>query len=158
MKLVVGIADAKASASSEDEIITYSLGSCIGVTIYDRKAKVGGMLHFQLPSSKSNIERAQENPFLFADSGMKALVRWLRSLGSSISNVEIKMAGGAQIMDDAKVFAIGKRNYAAIREVLWKNGLFIENEDIGGRHARALKLCMADGRVVVSDKIATRVL
>ena len=158
MKLVVDISDAKVSGNLEDEILTYSLGSCIGVTAYDRKAKVGGMLHFQLPTSKGNLERAQENPFMFADTGMAKMVSMMKRLGSSGKNIEIKLAGGAQIMNDAQLFQIGKRNYASIREILWKDGLFIDNEDVGGRHARSLKLIMANGQVIVGDRDEKKIL
>ena len=158
VKLVVGISDAKVSASPEDEILTYSLGSCIGVTVYDRKVKVGGMLHFQLPNSKDNIERAQENPFMFADTGMKEMVRLMRNLGAEMKNIQIMIAGGAQIMNDARLFQIGKRNYAAIRQLLWKKGLFIHNEDVGGNHARSLKLIMSDGQVIVGNRDEKKIL
>ncbi len=157
MKLVVGISDAKVSASPEDEILTYSLGSCIGVAVYDQRVKVGGMLHFQLPSSVDNIERALENPFMFADTGMKEMLKMMYKLGADMKNIKIKIAGGAQIMNDAKIFQIGKRNYTAIRKLLWQNGLFIENEDIGGNHARSLKLNIADGQVIVG-KVDTKKL
>lgn len=152
VKHVVDISDAKVSVSPEDTIITYSLGSCIGVSMYDRQAKVGGMLHFQLPDSKKNEFRAISNPFMFADSGVERLINKLCQLGADVKSLQIKIAGGAQIMNDAKMFQIGKRNYAAIRQIMWKKGLFIEKEDIGGNCARSLVLSMSDGKVIVKTK------
>ena len=67
-KLIVGVSDAKASCEAEDTIITYSLGSCIGVCLYDPVVGVGGLLHNQLPESKMDPQKAVEKPFMFADS------------------------------------------------------------------------------------------
>ena len=47
--VVVGISDCKISGDSEDLLITYALGSCIAVILYDPVVKVGGMLHYMLP-------------------------------------------------------------------------------------------------------------
>ncbi|MGZ3387730.1 MAG: chemotaxis protein CheD, partial [Isosphaeraceae bacterium] len=49
--LVVGISDLKVSNNPADSMITYALGSCIAVAVYDPVAKVGGLLHFMLPDS-----------------------------------------------------------------------------------------------------------
>ena len=49
--LIVGISDIKISNASDDVIITYALGSCIGISVYDPVAKVGGLLHYMLPDS-----------------------------------------------------------------------------------------------------------
>ena len=158
MKHVVDISDAKVSVSTEDVIVTYSLGSCIGVSLYDRQAKVGGMLHFQLPDSRNNQEKAIVNPFMFADTGINVLIKKLCQLGADVKRLQVKIAGGAQIMNDAKMFQIGKRNYAALRQIMWKRGLFIEKEDVGGTFARSLVLNMSDGKVTVTTKNLTKEL
>ncbi len=152
MKHIVDISDAKVSTSDEDVIITYSLGSCIGVCMYDRQARVGGMLHFQLPDSHNNPDKAKVNPYMFADTGIKLLIERLCSVGADLRRLQVKIAGGAQIMNDARMFQIGKRNYAAIRQIMWKKGIFIEKEDVGGSSARSLVLNMADGKVTVTTK------
>lgn len=51
MNIVVGVSDMKVSKDPDSVLVTYSLGSCIGVAIWDRMAHVGGMLHFMLPES-----------------------------------------------------------------------------------------------------------
>ena len=67
---IVDISDGKVTDNIEDEFITYSLGSCIGVTVYDETSKIGGMLHFQLPSSRLKNANPDKSPYMFADSGM----------------------------------------------------------------------------------------
>lgn len=158
MKCIVDISDGKVSNKIEDELVTYSLGSCIGVTLYDAAAKVGAMLHFQLPAARLDTTGRKKSPFMFADTGMTELIKKLEALGANKKRAKVKIAGGAQIMEDAKMFNIGKRNYAAIRQYLWKNGMFIEKEDVGGKKPRNLRLRIKDGEVLVRSQGETTLL
>ena len=148
-RVVIDISDAKVSNDPSDVLVTYSLGSCIGVCLYDAVTHIGGMLHYQLPSSKMNQERAQRSPFMFADSGMKLLLNKLLSMGANKKRMDVRLAGGAAMATGPEGFDIGKRNYLSIRKVLWSNGMFINAEDVGGSVARSLYLDMADGTVTV---------
>jgi chemotaxis protein CheD len=148
-RVVIDISDAKVSSDQTDVLTTYSLGSCIGVALYDPVAHVGGMLHYQLPSSSIDEPKAQKNPFMFADTGMAILIKKLLSMGAGKKRMNIKIAGGATMQTGPKGFDIGKRNYLSIRKVLWKEGLFIDAEDIGGSSPRNMYLNMGDGSVTV---------
>lgn len=135
------------SNDSNAAIITYSLGSCIGVSIYDPVAKVGGLLHFMLPDSKISMEKAKQNPYMFADTGIPVLFKELYTYGAQKNRIIIKIAGGAQVMDASAFFNIGKRNYAALRKMFWQNGLLIAGEDVGGNVNRTLRLELNTGQV-----------
>ena len=148
-RIVVNVSDAKISDDPSDIIVTYSLGSCIGVCLYDMDRKIGGMLHYQLPDSKMNPERAKENPFMYADSGMKILVDKMISMGASKKRLQVKIAGGAAMDSGPKGFDIGKRNHLAIRKMLWKNGMLISSEDVGGSSPRNLYINIENGIVTV---------
>ncbi len=152
MKLVVGISDGKVSNKAEDVIVTYSLGSCIGVILYDPKTHIGGLLHYQLPASSINPDRAQQIPCMFADTGMNWILKELASKGVNKKSLKVTLAGGAEMMKDKSMFNIGKRNHAAIRKILWTNGLFVEKEDVGGKHARTVYLTLADGSIEIKGK------
>ena len=93
---------------------------------------MGGLLHYQLPDSKMSPERAAEKPFMFADTGLKALVRKLEALGAKKRRLHVKIAGGAAMSNGPKGFDIGKRNCLAIRKLLWKYGVFLDAEEVGG--------------------------
>jgi chemotaxis protein CheD len=93
--------------------------------------------------------RAQSKPFMFADSGMRLLVDKLLSMGAMKKRLQVRLAGGATMATGPQGFDIGKRNYLAIRKILWSNGMIIDAEDIGGNTARNLYLDMADGTVTV---------
>jgi len=150
--ITVDIADAKVSTDPARVLATYSLGSCIGVCLYSRAGNAGAMLHCLLPDSSANPQKAQENPYLYADTGMKTLLEQLRALGIKKNQIKVKIAGGAQRLKvTTEGFDIGKRNYLAIRKTLWKNGLFIDAEDVGGCSPRTLYMIISDGAVIVKS-------
>ena len=93
MDLVVDIADFQVSADSSADLITYSLGSCIGVSIWDPEAHVGGMLHYMLPESSISPEKAKLNPAMFGDTGIPSLFRAAYELGASKKRIIVKVAG-----------------------------------------------------------------
>lgn len=149
MQQVVDIADMKVSASSDDELVTYSLGSCIGVSIWDPVARVGGMIHYMLPDSGLSPEKAKANPMMFADSGIPRMFKAAYKLGASKKRLIVKVAGGSQLLDDNGTFNIGKRNHVVLRKIFWKNGILIESEHVGGSLSRTLRLNIKTGRVTL---------
>jgi chemotaxis protein CheD len=148
-RVIVNVSDGRVSNDPTDVIATYSLGSCIGVCLYDPVVHVGGMLHYQLPSSMMDAKRAQENPMMFADTGMNILMREMLALGASKKRMQVKIAGGAAMDNGPKGFDIGKRNHLAIKKILWQNSMFLDAEDIGGTSARNLYMNVASGVVTV---------
>jgi len=148
--LTVGVGDCKVSNSSEATLATYALGSCIAVAIHDPVAMVAGLLHFMLPESSLNPDKASENPFMFADTGIPALFHAAYRLGAEKRRLVVWAAGGAQVMDQSGVFNIGKRNNLALRKILWKAGVMITGEEIGGTTARTVRLEIATGRFLIS--------
>ncbi len=148
-RLIVHVSDAKFSNDPADILVTYSLGSCIGVCLYDQATNIGGMLHYQLPNSTIDTDKAKEKPFMFADTGMKILVQKMLSAGANRKRMQVKIAGGASMKTGLKGFDIGKRNHLAIRKILWKNGMFIDAEDVGGSSPRNMYMNIANGFVTV---------
>jgi chemotaxis protein CheD len=151
MKQIVSIADMKVTKNPEDSLITYSLGSCIGVMIYDPVAKVGGLLHFMLPDSQIDPQKAQKNPWMFADTGIPSLFKEAYKLGATKERLDVKVAGGSQIMDGAGFFNIGKRNYMTLRKIFWSHGILIRAEDVGGSGNRTVTLDVSSGKVLVKS-------
>ena len=149
MNIIVGIGEYKVTDNPAAVLITYSLGSCIGVTVYDPVVKVGGMLHFMLPEARISPDRAKERPGMFADTGFPLLLEECQKLGADRKRMSVKVAGGAQILDAGDHFKIGKRNYVALRKVLWQNRIFIDGEDIGGCVNRTMRLELSTGKVLV---------
>ncbi|PKN68169.1 MAG: chemotaxis protein CheD [Deltaproteobacteria bacterium HGW-Deltaproteobacteria-15] len=146
MNIIVGVSDMKVSKEPDSVLVTYSLGSCIGVSIWDRVAHVGGMLHFMLPESSLDPEKAQVNPFMFADTGIPALFKAAYALGAKKQQMKVIVVGGAQVLDQQGFFNIGKRNHMAIRKIFWKNNVMVDYENVGGNTNRTLKLAVRDGK------------
>ncbi len=153
MVIVVGMSDMKISKDPGDILVTYSLGSCIGVAAYDPAAKVGGLLHLMLPDSSLNSGKAQSNPFIFADTGVPAMIRALTESGALKNRMKIVVAGGAQILDPAAPFKIGRRNFGATRECLKKLHLFADYEEVGGHVDRTLRLIMETGSTLIQTSM-----
>jgi len=150
--IVVGIADMAVTDRPEDLVVTYSLGSCLGVTLYDPYIKVGGMIHCMLPLARVDPEKAHKSPFMFVDSGLPLIFRELYEMGAKKNRLIVKAAGCSQLLDDKKLFEIGKRNYTVFRKILWKNNILISGEHIGGSFSRTLFLDIATGEVIVRVK------
>lgn len=144
--VVVGMADMKVSADPDATLATYALGSCIGLAVHDPVARVAGLLHFMLPDSNLDKEKARMQPFMFADTGIAALVRSAVELGAMKRRLVVRAAGGAQVMDPNGVFNIGKRNSLAMRKVLWKEGLLLAGEELGGAESRSVRLEVGSGK------------
>ena len=158
MNIVVNVSDARVSRDLNDILVTYSLGSCIAVSLYDPVAHCAGMLHYQLPTSTLDANRARENPCMFADTGMAALLGELAALGAQPRRLQVKLAGGAEILDDSGVFSIGKRNHTAIRKILWQRGLLLTAEQVGGSQPRTVYLHVADGTTIIKSRGETATL
>lgn len=150
--IVVDIAEIKISNDPNSVLVTYALGSCIAVIIYDPVIKAGGMIHFMLPLSKTNPEKAKAKPGMFADTGIPLLFKSMYELGCKKENMIVKITGGGKLYEDNGVFEIGKRNYTVLRKLLWKNSVIITSEDIGGAKSRTARLFIDNGNVTVRSK------
>jgi chemotaxis protein CheD len=151
-RITVDIADLAVTKDPAAVVTTHSLGSCIGVTIWDPQVRVGGMIHYMLPDATLSPDKAQAKPAMFATTGVPLLFRSAFALGASKQRLVVKVAGGSSLLDDKGTFNIGKRNYVMLRKLLWKNGILIQAEDVGGSISRTLVLNLADGRVLIRNR------
>ncbi len=143
--LKVGIADYKVG-KAPDKIVSYGLGSCIGITLYDAVNKVGGLVHIMLPDSTQ--ARATENLSKFADTGIPLLLKEVLALGAVKSRVVAKLAGGSQMFQFAgtsDIMSIGNRNAQFAKDTLRKNGIRIISEDLGGTYGRTVEIDLENG-------------
>lgn len=150
--LVVGVADLKLSKTPGERLVTYALGSCLGLVIHDPVAKVTGLLHVMLPESGIDPTKAARNPAMFVDTGVPALFKASYALGAKKERMIVKVAGGAHAgaTPDADSFQIGKRNVLALRKLLWKNNVILHAHDVGGQQtSRTLYVDVATGAVTM---------
>lgn len=158
VEVVVGISEYAVSTDPEDTLVTYALGSCVGLAMHDREAGVAGMLHSMMPVSRSNAEKAVEVPGMYVDTGAVALLKAMFERGATRANLVAKVAGAASTVDEDRLFRIGDRNYLVLRKVLWKNGILIASEDVGGRESRTVYLAVGTGQTLVRSNGSVREL
>ena len=141
-KITVGIADMKIAKSGM--LITYALGSCIGLCFQDPKTKVSALLHIMLPL---NMEAGRKNTMKYADTGIKETLRQMEAKGAKRSRITAKIAGGAKMFEDSggSLGNIGQRNIDSVRLNLKKEGIRLLKEDVGGSVARTLLFDPATG-------------
>lgn len=148
---VVGLAEFRVSDDPEETLVTYALGSCLGITVWDPVAQVGGLLHVMLPSGEMDPDQARTNPARFVDTGVPALFRACYALGARKERMITRVAGGAAMAVEggSDRFQIGRRNVLALRNVLWKAGVLLEAQDVGGHQSRTIWLQVGSGECVV---------
>ncbi len=150
--ITVGIADLRVSDDQHCVLVTHGIGSCIAVAVYDPGRRAGGLLHYMMPLSSVSPEKAEQNPAMFADTGLPLLFRSLYDLGSHKRDLVVKVVGGGSSTNGDSMFEIGRRNYTVLRKIFWQNQVLIAGEDVGGRVSRTVFLHLADGRLFIKSQ------
>ena len=146
--IVVGMADLKV-AKAPDILTTLGLGSCIGITLYDRAKKIGGMAHIMLPTYKGF---EGQNIAKFADSAIIELVNQLGRIGAQRGALVAKIAGGAHMFGRSQnndMLKIGERNAAASLAILNQLRIPVRANDTGGTHGRTIELYLDTGSLKI---------
>ena len=135
--LTIGIGDLKV-CKAPDILVTYALGSCVGICLLDSTARVGGLSHIMLPDSTAGVNGASA-PMRFADTAIPLLIKEMEKLGASRGRLRAKIAGGATMFAIANdKFNIGDRNVAKVKAMLAKERIPILAEDTGADYGRTL--------------------
>ena len=158
-RIVVGIGEYAVSNDRASVILTHALGSCIAVCLWDPAAKVAGLIHVLLPDSRINPARAGEQPAAFADTGLPLLFRTAYEYGVDKKRCQVRLVGGADITGAGSAAAgagkdagsVGKRNLLAVRSLLWRNGVLVQKEAVGGSEPRTVSMDVGDGSLKISS-------
>lgn len=132
-----------------DVLVTIGLGSCVGVAIYDRRNKIGGLVHIMLPENKKNAKKAK-----YADTGIPFLIEKMVKLGASKRRLTAKIAGGARmfnISDESSNMNIGERNIEAVHRILEQEKIELLGEDVGKNYGRSMRFFTGDGNVLITS-------
>jgi len=146
--IVVGMADLKV-AKHPDQLTTLGLGSCVGITLFDRAKQIGGMAHCMLPTYKGF---EGQNIAKFVDSAVIELINQLVRIGASRTALVAKIAGGAHMFgrsQNSDMLKIGERNAAAGLAILRQLSIPVKANDTGGSHGRTIILSMDDGSLKI---------
>ncbi|MFM1801389.1 MAG: hypothetical protein RJA81_741 [Planctomycetota bacterium] len=123
------------------------LGSCVGVAIYDRVGKIGGVAHILLPNSRGS----KEMPGRFADTAVPLMVEeFCRLRGPAVkSSLVARLAGGAKMFETKGGVPIGEVNHRAVLEILELLKIPVLAKDIGGEQGRNMTFDTRSGRLFV---------
>ena len=144
--LIVGISDYKLERNP-NVIATYALGSCVGICLYDKFAKVGGLSHIMLPES-SMFSRNEINRMKFADTAVVDLVQALIRIGADRKRLTAKIAGGAKMFEvqpGSPMGTIGERNINSVKNILYSLKIPIIGEDTGLNYGRTVYFDLETG-------------
>lgn len=146
----VGISDLNI-ARSPDALVTFALGSCIGICLYDRVTKVAGLSHIMLPN---NTNRDPKQAYRFADTAIAILVQKMTAAGADKRRLTAKIAGGARMftaISNNALASIGRRNIEAVRKELSRLGIPIIADDTGKDFGRTVYFYAEDGSMHVKS-------
>jgi chemotaxis protein CheD len=153
-RVTVGIGELAVSNRAGDVIVTHALGSCVAVCLIDPMAKVVGLIHILLPESRINPARAADQPAAFADTGIPLLFDAAARHGADKKRCIVHLVGGAEVSSNAETgsgaFNVGRRNILAAKNTLWKHGVLIKAESVGGTLVRTVSLAVTGGRIQVT--------
>lgn len=133
-------------AQREGTLITYALGSCIGICLYDPQIKLAALIHIMLPL---NMEAGRKNEMKYADTGIRETLKQMMAHGANKARITAKIAGGAKMFEVAGNGAlgnIGQRNIESVRMTLRREGIRLLAENVGGNVARTLSFDAATGQ------------
>ncbi len=133
-----------------DVLITYALGSCLGLMVYDPVVRVGGLLHAMLPLSKINKQKAAIQPFIFVDIGVPAMFEALYDLGGQKNQMVVKATGCGNPIGKNELFNIGERNFAMLKTLLLEDDIVLESSDVGGPSNRTVHFDLSTGQALIS--------
>ncbi len=148
-RIVVGVGDMAVSADAQVVLSTYALGSCVGIAAFDPINRSGGLLHIMLPDSAIAPAKAAKYPAMFADTGFALFFRALRGTRAYQANIQLMVAGGANVLCGPDPYKIGERNARVALDLLAKRSYNVRHTEIGGGVNRALHLEMATGLVTL---------
>lgn len=146
----VNLSELKISQNPAETLVAFSIGSGMVVSIHDPIIKAGGVLNFVLPDSVTvQPEKAGRYPYMFADTGLLALLEALLDIGAKTENFKVVIAGGAQVMDQNAGFNVGLKNHQAVTAFFMKRNLGIDHQDVGGIYRRTLRLDIGSGYNII---------
>lgn len=146
----LGIADIKLSKSPEEAIRT-TLGSCVGIVLYDVDKKIGAISHIMLSKDPTGKDSGK-TPLKYGESALPILFQMMEENGSKLGQFGARIFGGASMfkgINSQFLQNIGESNIAVVKAFLESKKVPIIVEDVGGHDGRTITLYLDDGRVLL---------
>ncbi len=133
------------AVARNDGVLRTLLGSCIGLALYDRQRKVGGLAHVVLPEARGETDK----PGKFVDTAIPTLMQDMKKLAGGAIEPTARLVGGANMFATNVVEAIGKQNIEASERILEALGIPIVGRHCGGERGRRMSLDTATGLIII---------
>ena len=121
------------------------LGSCVGLALFDRRLKVGGLAHIVLPESQGKSDL----PGKYVDTAVPELVNQLEKLAERSVQLSAVVAGGASMFVGECSIKIGEMNVASCEMLLQQLQIPIVARHCGGQQGRRMTFNTATGKVLI---------
>jgi chemotaxis protein CheD len=148
----LGLGERAISRNSEDILVAYGLGSCLGISMIDPLTRISGLLHAVLPGAVNGLPPSDPTSHKYVDSGIENLLAAMVTEGANKSRLVVRIVGGANMLISPGMtnsFDIGTRNMETARKTLQRLNLRITAEEVGGHTGRTIHVYVADSRVTV---------
>ncbi len=133
--------------SKKPVVLKTILGSCVGVTIYNKSTKWGGMCHYLLPESPSD---EQSNSKYGNIAIYTLLYKFIKQNDAKREDLVASIIGGAFIIfDEKEIFFIGDRNIDIATNILRKEKIFIKQMYTGGDHGKKVYFNTQSNKLIV---------
>lgn len=132
---------------SEPSSLRTLLGSCVAVTLWHPRRRVGGMCHFLLPQRQR--PSAEPPDGRYGEEAVQALVQALRAQGMACSEFTAHLYGGADTMSESSgvKFNVGERNIEKGWSLIDQHGFNLDGVDVGDHIPRTVTLALDSGQV-----------
>ena len=134
-------------ATAPAVLVSYGLGSCLAITLWDGQRQQGGLAHTLLPTLRAVPGERQTK---YVDAAIRLMFAALLEKGSNVAHLRAKLVGGANMFAlGQNSGGIGARNIAAARAALAEIGISVVAEDVGGDFGRTVEFDLASGALTV---------
>ncbi len=146
----VSVGIAEMNVIKQSGMLRTTLGSCLGVCLYDRKKRIAGLSHIMLPVQKDE----KSSPMKYADTAIPLLIKMMEEKGSSKIDLDAKIFGGSKMFNHLnfeKMGQIGIDNISKVKQILQNENIPVVAEDVGGHTGRTIEFHAESGVVTVSS-------
>lgn len=127
------------------------LGSCVAVTLWQPRMRIGGMCHYMLPSRTRGAGAVLDGRY--GDEALDLLVGEIRAANAHPQEFEAKLFGGGQMFQQAfdtkGRVQVSDRNIESGRELVRRHGFALKAEQVGGHGHREVVFDVWNGHVWV---------
>jgi chemotaxis protein CheD len=141
-----------AVAKSPVVLETQSLGSCIGIVLFDPATHVGGLAHVMLPDSKK--VSISNKPGKYADTAIREMLDKMVAMGANKGTIIAKIVGGACMFSGTNIsefLNIGFRNVSSTKNILKEYRIPLIAEDCGGSYGRTVEFHTDTGKLIIKS-------